>query len=1071
MKNNSEPSFTVEQLESIYAGLGNLMWAIIVFFFTSLASVGTWKVFIILPFILSMIGIVKIRSAITGILAATPEYKKKQRMQKEQAWQEPAPMLTREPIQAVKYAEETIEEKPLEKIVAAKAQNGFGSFAIKNIQEKNENSQEESRETKESEKENKPFFLETVDWEKWIGQKLLQKVGILIVLIGMIVFLKFSFDNGYIGILGRIAMSTLAGIGLLFVGEYFSRKFALWSHAFTGAGIALLYFTVWAASVFYHDALLIQHGISVSPVMAMVLYSIITAIGALAAIRYSAQTIAWFTLLGGYLTPLLIGSEEASFISLAIYLAILAGGMLALAWHQKWTYIALASFALTQLYLWSIYSAVTISDFQQIGIAIGFFILFALPPLLYQFKLQRSAEFDDIALILADGIFTFLAVINALGGFGGQYVGLVSLILAAIYIAFAALALQQRSDDRTLVNTYLLSGIGLVALALFAQMEMEWVAAGWAPYSVLLLLIAKTLRQKSVFFCAVALLTGSLITTILNIPILQPDSGIVWHPFTSHWALLGYVVFASLLAWLRLCISLPKELELPEDSSETISNMIHIIIAGYLFTDVTFEATKLQLDFSLTLAYSYLGYITLAIILFAYTEKIIWFLAAFFVQILILLCTFLLVDASGMISPFLQGMQVIPFIHPWSGVSCLSLITLFSLLKTVKSKPRHDIHLLPIQNIITAIILGQIWLHITVEIEHMYAAYSWTRMLFERVLSAWWILFSLPLFWHGVRKQKEQLVKIAITALLLPYFKDLFLMLTHQTNFYELFLWTAISITLMMTLLRVKQVVLQPIGFMMILGVMMGDVLPAILSDKFDTFAIVWWTFIPLILVGFALRKKDQHVLMLPVGLLMIVGTMMGDVSHAVAARETSLFTTLWWTAIPLILITAALREKERSLMLPISLLMIVGTMMGDIASSSSVVFTTAWWTFIAFILIGISIQKKEPLLIKIGLGMIVLTILYENAQTAANTAGVLHTIWWTIVATVIMGIGFLKNEKVLRQFAICVFGAALVKLLVIDFNALSTGVRILASILTGFMMIGASYLYQKFDALLKKAA
>jgi hypothetical protein len=78
-----------------------------------------------------------------------------------------------------------------------------------------------------------------------------------------------------------------------------------------------------------------------------------------------------------------------------------------------------------------------ITDLQQVLIAIGFFILFALPPLLSQFKLGRRAEADDIALILLDGLAAFVAVVNATGGFGGQYVGLVSLILAAVYMGFS----------------------------------------------------------------------------------------------------------------------------------------------------------------------------------------------------------------------------------------------------------------------------------------------------------------------------------------------------------------------------------------------------------------------------------------------------------------------------------------------------------------------------------------------------------------------------------------------------------------------------------------------------------
>src|SRR3989338_390725 len=253
---------------------------------------------------------------------------------------------------------------------------GFGGLELQRMAEKKEEAEEKNQPTPLVSRE--PSVFENVNWEEWIGKKLLQKAGILIVLIGMIVFLKYSFDNHLIGELGRIALSTVAAVALLIAGEWFQKKYSLWSQAFTGAGLALLYFTVWAAHVFYHEELLAQHGLSIPSAMAMGLYSLITLFGALASIRYRAQTIAWFTILGGYLTPFLINSPEPNFVSLTIYLAILTAGVLTLSWHQKWPYQSLAAFVLTQLYLFGlVYPAIPISDAQQTLIAIGFFILFA----------------------------------------------------------------------------------------------------------------------------------------------------------------------------------------------------------------------------------------------------------------------------------------------------------------------------------------------------------------------------------------------------------------------------------------------------------------------------------------------------------------------------------------------------------------------------------------------------------------------------------------------------------------------------------------------------------------------
>lgn len=764
--------------------------------------------------------------------------------------------------------------------------------------------------------------LPAIDWEQWIGKKLLQKVGILIVLIGMVVFLKYSFDNRLIGELGRVFLSAVAALALLGAGEWFNGKYRNWSQAFTGAGLVLLYFTVWVADVFYRQELFLSHGLSLSPTVAMILYSLITGIGALAAIRYKAQIIAWFSMIGGYLTPFLLSSANTGATGFTIYLAILAGGLLLLAWHQKWPYLSLAAFALTQFSLFgTIYHSQrdmgphAITDLQQVLIAIGFFILFALPPLLSQFKLGRRAEADDIALILLDGLAAFVAVVNATGGFGGQYVGLVSLILAAVYMGFSALALTRRSEDGLLVNTYLLSSIGLVALALFAQMKTGWVAAGWAPYSVLLMAVAITLRRRSVFQCALAVLAGSILFLAANLPMFDPQVEAIWHPFTSHWALLSYVVFPCLLAWVIGTKKVPKELMPSDDFSKQFTPGIHLLIALVVFAAVTFEATGLQWVITLPLAFSYLAFAVGAVLLFAWTGVTVWFLAAVAAQALVLLFTFGLGDTSGMVSPLLQGPSVLPFLHPWGAVSVLSFFATLGLLYAVVSRAGHIVNSAHTRALMITIACVQVWMHVTVEIQHMQMIHGWTPLLTHRILSAWWILFSVPFFALALRWKHDVLLKAAIIALAVPLLKDLHLLSVHQAGLYEVALWTAI----------------------------------------------------------------------------------------------------------PLVLVTLASEWK-------------IGT------------------------------------LLKAGSVMLVLTMIADMLQTVASSAGILQTVWWAVAGLIVISIGFLKREQLLRRIAMGIFAATVVKLLIFDFATLSTGVRIGASILTGLLLIGASYLYQRFDAELAKS-
>ncbi|MEK7218990.1 MAG: DUF2339 domain-containing protein [Patescibacteria group bacterium] len=897
MAARSSSALNASRLHRVQSALGYLQWTFILMLLLQMLGLATGglsggaEVWGVLPALLGIVAAAKLRGVATELLDGQ---------------ERKAPMALRiAPDAPVQRAE------PAFPSATQRESRGFGSLEIQRMAE--EKAAQRRKPAKEAKQE--PSVFENVDWEEWVGKKLLQKVGVLIVLIGMAVLLKYSFDNRVIGELGRIALGTLAAAALLFAGEWFHRTYAAWSKAFTGGGLALLYFTVWAAHVFYRQELLTQHGLSLPPAAAMILYSLITLAGAMASVRYRSQTIAWFTVLGGYLTPFLIDTPAPNVGSLSLYLAILAAGILALSWFQKWPYLSLAAFVLSQLYLFNlVYPGDALSNAQQASMATGFFLLFALPPLLYQFRLRRSAEADDIGLILLDGAVTFFAVVDALGGFGGHYAGLVSLVLAAAYITLAGAALRQRSEDALLVNTYALAGIGLMALALYAQMRWQWVAAGWAPFSVLLLLIAVRMGRRSIFQCAAATMTGSLFFLALNVPMLQPGSEALWHPLTSHWAMLSYVVFACLLAWVYLSRDISSTLMPSDGSGMQVVPLLHTIIALVLFAAVTFEATGLHWVITLPLTVSYLAFSVIAITVFALTGITVWFVAALLVQALVLLFVFVFGGASGMVSPFLHGATVVPFFHPWAAVSVLSFLTIAGFLAAVIRRQDHWLNTAHTRGWIITAASAQVWLHVTVEIQHMQSTFLWTDLFLSRVLSAWWILFTIPFFLWGIRSGRSVILRAAVAALCIPFLKDLLLMVSGRTDLYEVSLWTAV----------------------------------------------------PLILLSVASQFRIR------------------DLLYAAGA-------------------------------------LLAGVMAADML------------------------------------------------MTIASDAGLLRTVWWAIAGLLTISIGFLRREQFARRLAIVIFAVTVIKLLFFDFSALSTGVRIIASILTGLLLIGASYLYQRFDNLLVK--
>jgi uncharacterized membrane protein len=89
--------------------------------------------------------------------------------------------------------------------------------------------------------------------ESTIGKLWLNRIGIFAILIGVSYFIKYAFDNGWIGPSGKITLGLLAGIGLVLWSERFRNQgYEVFSYSLKAVGIGTLYLSLWGAFQIYH---------------------------------------------------------------------------------------------------------------------------------------------------------------------------------------------------------------------------------------------------------------------------------------------------------------------------------------------------------------------------------------------------------------------------------------------------------------------------------------------------------------------------------------------------------------------------------------------------------------------------------------------------------------------------------------------------------------------------------------------------------------------------------------------------------------------------------------------------
>ncbi len=169
------------------------------------------------------------------------------------------------------------------------------------------------------------------------------RIGVITLVLGVAFFFKYAVDNRWIGETGRVILGILAGLVTLGFADWFWRRDQkIFAQGISGAGIAILYVSFYAAFGFYH---LVPQG------LAFALMALNTVAAGGLALRYGSPAIAALGLAGGYLTPVVLSTgEDRPWVFLSYVLLLSAGGM-AIARLRNWRSLeALAFPAATVLY-------------------------------------------------------------------------------------------------------------------------------------------------------------------------------------------------------------------------------------------------------------------------------------------------------------------------------------------------------------------------------------------------------------------------------------------------------------------------------------------------------------------------------------------------------------------------------------------------------------------------------------------------------------------------------------------------------------------------------------------------
>lgn len=342
-----------------------------------------------------------------------------------------------------------------------------------------------------------------LQWFK--GGNAIVRIGVIVLLVGVVLLLRLANELITIPIEMRLGAVAVGGVILTLIGLKLRLKRRSYALSLQGAGLAIVYFTLFAAFRLYEV---------LPPSLTFGLLAILAIVSAALALMQNALPLALLAFGGGFLAPLLTSTGSNNLVGLFGYYLLLN---LALAWmahYKTWKVLnvlgAFMTFGMAGYLGWNSYEATMRWPLEALLLAhLALYLFIAVR---YSQQLVNASASQTISTQDAPATGAIAAVDSTLlfgvplMGFALQAgllhdipyaLALSSAALSALYIMLGYRLLKHNKKLVLLTEGILALGIGFMALVLPLALNAQWTAVGWSVQGAALIWLGQ--RQGRVW--------------------------------------------------------------------------------------------------------------------------------------------------------------------------------------------------------------------------------------------------------------------------------------------------------------------------------------------------------------------------------------------------------------------------------------------------------------------------------------------------------------------------------------------------------------------------------------------
>lgn len=334
------------------------------------------------------------------------------------------------------------------------------------------------------------------DFEVHLGQKWLLIAGIIFTVLAVGWFLKYSFERNWVGPAGRVAMSYLTGLFFLGAGEWFRRKklekFGLY---LAGGGIAILYFASFAGFYIFH---------LIAQPVAFGLMIIVTALACILSIFYDTKWLSVLGLIGGFATPVALGTGVDNQMALMSYMTILNIGILAIAFYRQWKLLNYLGFTCTYALFTAWYATYYLLEkFWPTMVFLNiFFLTYAFVPFVYHIKKEHEKELIGLGMVIMNSFIALGYAFIMIKEYARiEYASIITLLYAAIFLWMAHFISRHRREQIEALVMLLANAMLFLVLTVPILFSKEWITVFWVLQAAVILWASIRLNNRLLYGC------------------------------------------------------------------------------------------------------------------------------------------------------------------------------------------------------------------------------------------------------------------------------------------------------------------------------------------------------------------------------------------------------------------------------------------------------------------------------------------------------------------------------------------------------------------------------------------